>query len=1088
MLSERRRCKGYLVTATLMCLVVAGCTTVDATLVPPMPPGDGDGDGVGNGDGDGDVEPGGDGDGDGDVEPGGDGDGDAVQTCRPNPDVDNEVCTQICPETCNGRDDDCDQRVDEEASSGCALEHATASCESGACAVAACDAGYRDCDGSAETGCEVQPSDPANCGGCGMGCAVDNAVATCVDDRCAVEACDPGWGDCDAEPLDCETPLDTLADCGACGVMCSSVFNASPSCATGRCGPEACDDGYGDCNGLPGDGCEQRLDTLTHCGTCDTPCALANCGGGVCTAAQCTAPEADCDGDGVDCEVNLATDSGHCGGCGAICAFDGGVATPHATLSGCADGRCAITCDAGFGDCDGIYSNGCEQPLNTLSHCAGCNVACALDNGAATCGGGSCELSDCAAGFGDCDGDSGNGCEPLNTLADCSACGQACLVPNGSGDCGGGSCALDSCAADWVDCDGGELGNGCEQQLSVVGPCFPDADCQRRSFGGVTYYVCSGPRDWAAARARCQLQLAGDLARIDSPEENAFIQAELGGAAWVGGTDGAVEGQWRWADIGLQFADGASAVGGNYVNWNGGEPNDVNGEDCLEISPAGVWNDAACDGAKGFVCEIQADLCPDDDEKVHPGQCGCGSADTDRDSDGTADCNDGCPDDGSKTAEGVCGCGVADGDRDSDGTADCNDGCPDDGGKTEPLQCGCGNAETDTDADGTRDCNDACPYDATHAALPCAFGYAPSNLADPSAIGLAAAPAATLDCGTTIVDTSGAGSLTNWCGAAPVPVVVPQVGGSEVLVVPLASLSLPVGNSLRVVGARPVVFAVAGDADIAGSIDASAAGNIPGAGGNADCGAAAGGGNDTDSDDGAGGGAGAGFGSGGGDGGDGHQGAGGGSGLGANGDSSLVPLRGGCAGGRGGRGWNPDSGRHGGAGGGGLQLSAGGVLSVRGSAVIASSGGGGAPGGGDEDGGGGGGSGGGLFIEASVVSIDTAAWITAHGGGGASGNRTGGVNGQAGSDGLKASTSRAPGGAGGSGAGSGGVGAVRGSGATDGGNGACHNGSCLLIFGDRGAGGGGGGGGRGRIRIRGDVSCAGTGSARISPAATLACP
>ncbi len=41
--------------------------------------------------------------------------------------------------------------------------------------------------------------------------------------------------------------------------------------------------------------------------------------------------------------------------------------------------------------------------------------------------------------------------------------------------------------------------------------------------------------------------------------------------------------------------------------------------------------------------EDALDLCPNDPNKLRPGQCGCGVADTDTDSDGTLDCNDGCP-------------------------------------------------------------------------------------------------------------------------------------------------------------------------------------------------------------------------------------------------------------------------------------------------------------------------------------------------------------------------------------------------------------------------------------------------------------
>ncbi len=70
--------------------------------------------------------------------------------------------------------------------------------------------------------------------------------------------------------------------------------------------------------------------------------------------------------------------------------------------------------------------------------------------------------------------------------------------------------------------------------------------------------------------------------------------------------------------------------------------------------------------------------------------------------------DDGCPNDPQKTAPGVCGCGVADTDRDGDGVADCNDVCWDDPKKTDPGICGCGVADTDTDGDEVPDCKDNC--------------------------------------------------------------------------------------------------------------------------------------------------------------------------------------------------------------------------------------------------------------------------------------------------------------------------------------------------------------------------------------------
>lgn len=92
---------------------------------------------------------------------------------------------------------------------------------------------------------------------------------------------------------------------------------------------------------------------------------------------------------------------------------------------------------------------------------------------------------------------------------------------------------------------------------------------------------------------------------------------------------------------------------------------------------------------------MDGDCCLDDPDKTEPGACGCGVADDDRDSDGTANCIDGCPDDPNKTAPGMCECGMADTDGDTDGTADCDDGCPQDGAKTAPGICGCGRVDAD---------------------------------------------------------------------------------------------------------------------------------------------------------------------------------------------------------------------------------------------------------------------------------------------------------------------------------------------------------------------------------------------------------
>jgi hypothetical protein len=105
------------------------------------------------------------------------------------------------------------------------------------------------------------------------------------------------------------------------------------------------------------------------------------------------------------------------------------------------------------------------------------------------------------------------------------------------------------------------------------------------------------------------------------------------------------------------------------------------------------------------------DLCPNDPNKIVPGQCGCGESDDDSDDDGVADCNDDCPADPDKTEPGICGCGVADADSDGDDSPDCVDSCPSDPNKTAPGTCGCGVSDVDSDSDGVADCNDDCPAD-----------------------------------------------------------------------------------------------------------------------------------------------------------------------------------------------------------------------------------------------------------------------------------------------------------------------------------------------------------------------------------------
>lgn len=91
-------------------------------------------------------------------------------------------------------------------------------------------------------------------------------------------------------------------------------------------------------------------------------------GGAVCSGSLETCP-----GDEGPCLTDLLTDAEHCGSCEKSCSGD---ALPLHTDPACALGECTYTCQDGFGDCDELASNGCEEPLNSPTHCGECDRAC----------------------------------------------------------------------------------------------------------------------------------------------------------------------------------------------------------------------------------------------------------------------------------------------------------------------------------------------------------------------------------------------------------------------------------------------------------------------------------------------------------------------------------------------------------------------------------------------------------------------------------------------------------------------------------------------------------------------------------------
>jgi hypothetical protein len=154
-------------------------------------------------------------------------------------------CEYKCPvfptvaESCNGKDDNCNGIVDDNASSGAACDDSCPALDpcvaAGNCAkpsvcsgpnskccgictagtvvcsgnqpvcqpatgpkIEVCNGADDDCDGQIDNGFDLQ-TDVNNCGACGTKCNLANAVEACVAGKCAIAVCDTGFGDKDKD-------------------------------------------------------------------------------------------------------------------------------------------------------------------------------------------------------------------------------------------------------------------------------------------------------------------------------------------------------------------------------------------------------------------------------------------------------------------------------------------------------------------------------------------------------------------------------------------------------------------------------------------------------------------------------------------------------------------------------------------------------------------------------------------------------------------------------------------------------------------------------------------------------------------------
>lgn len=350
-------------------------------------------------------------------------------------------------------------------------ECASGHCADGVCCNAVCGGGCQSCNQPGHLGACTSTSTPvASHGGCASdgsvckgtcngvsgACTYPSAATTCRAASCAngtatlMAHCD-GAGHCPAATT-------VICDPYICGpTACASSCAGDPGCAA---------DGYCDLSVNPGV-CRQDLANGVACAR-DAQCASNHCVNGACCDSVCVGATPG------GCQT-CAT--GTCGAVSAGAPCTGGVCDGNGTCVACVDatncptranasatcvgGICGFTCNAGFADCNGDPSDGCEVDLTSnVNHCGDCTTACGPT---ATCDNGLCNTpATCFDGFkneGETDIDCGGpNCPPC-------ASGKTCLQ---GPDCQSGLCCGAGVCVDSSNSNCGACGNVCSGGMGCV--------------------------------------------------------------------------------------------------------------------------------------------------------------------------------------------------------------------------------------------------------------------------------------------------------------------------------------------------------------------------------------------------------------------------------------------------------------------------------------------------------------------------------------------------------------------------------------------------------------------------------------------
>ena len=458
------------------------------------------------------------------VDPDDDGDGDSdVTDCGP---LDPAVHAGAV-ELCNGKDDNCDEKIDEELGKiACGKGlcfHSTHACIDGV--VQECDpmegASSEVCDGF-DNDCDGLTDEDQGTTICGVG-ACYHTAPLCVDGK--LGQCDPleGAGEevCDGVDNDCNGKIDEELGTITCGLgICMHTIAVCLGGAAQKCDPmdgaivELCDGMDNNCDGETDEGYPDTDQDLTpDCIDLDddgdgdpdvTDCAPAdsaihhlaeeacdgvdnNCGGGVDEegSAGCQPYFLDGDGDGHGQQESKCL----CGPAGLYkalvdddCEDLNPWVFPGATeLCDGVDNNCdaevdedgATGCSWFFSDADGDgYGSGAPSCVCSAPGAGWSVLTGDCDEEDSEVHPGSLEL--CDGEDNDCDGEVDETYDLDTDSKNCGVCGFLCQPNNALGECLGGECFIDFCVAGYDDCN--EIAaDGCEsntnQDASNCGGC-----------------------------------------------------------------------------------------------------------------------------------------------------------------------------------------------------------------------------------------------------------------------------------------------------------------------------------------------------------------------------------------------------------------------------------------------------------------------------------------------------------------------------------------------------------------------------------------------------------------------------------------